>query len=166
MSKNPEAQVGELGIAMLQTESRNHQRLEDAPQAYMGPRESIESRLVKLWEAVLDKRAVGIEDDFFELGGTSLLATRVFAQIEEDFKLRIPLVTLVQAPTIEKLAKVIHLPGSPEAWHSLVTIQPGGFRPPLFCIHGESGPLLLYPTLPLHLGPHHPTDAFHPPALA
>src|SRR5260370_36868691 len=139
MSKNPEAQVGDLGIAMLQTESRNHPRLERAPQAYMGPRDSIESRLVKLWEAVLDKRPVGIDDDFFELGGTSLLAARLFAQIEEDFKLRIPLVTLVQAPSIKELAKVIHLqPGSPDAWHSLVTIQPGGVRPPLFCIHGES----------------------------
>jgi len=165
MSKNPEAQVSELGIAMLKAERRKHQRLEPAPQTYMGPRDSIESRLVKLWEAVLDKRPVGIEDDFFELGGTSLLAARVFAQIEEDFKLRIPLVTLVQAPTIEKLAKVIHLPGSPDEWHSLVTIQPGGVRPPLFCIHGESGHLLLYRSLALHLGPDQPIYGLQPQGL-
>src|SRR4029077_17345598 len=98
------------------------------PQAYVGPRDSIESRLVKLWEEVLDKRPVGVDHDFFELGATSLLAARLFAQIEKDFKLRIPLVTLVQAPTIKELAKVIHLPGSPDAWHSLVTINPGGDR--------------------------------------
>jgi len=165
MSKNPEAQVGELGIAMLQAESRNSQRLEPAPEAYMGPRDSIESELVKLWEAVLDKRPVGIEDDFFELGGTSLLAARLFAKIEEDFKLRIPLVTLVKAPTIKKLAKVIHLPGAPNAWHSLVTIQPSGVRPPLFCIHGESGHLLMYRSLARYLGPDQPIYGLQPQGL-
>jgi pimeloyl-ACP methyl ester carboxylesterase len=165
MSKNPEAQVSEFGIARLQAESRNHQRLEPALQAYIGPRDSVESQLVKLWEAVLDKRPVGIEDDFFELGGTSLLAARLFAQIEEDFKLRIPLVALVQAPTIKKLAKVIHVPSSPDAWHSLVTIQPGGVRPPLFCIHGESGNLLMYRNLARHLGQDQPIYGLQPQGL-
>src|SRR6195256_2406888 len=165
MSKDPETQVGELRIAMLQAESRNHQPLEPAPQAYMGPRDNVELQLVKLWEAVLDKQPVGIEDDFFELGGTSLLAARLFARIEEDFKLRIPLVTLVQAPTIKKLAQVIHLPGSPAAWHSLVTIQPGGVRPPLFCIHGESGHLLMYRSLAQYLGPDQPIYGLQPQGL-
>src|SRR4029077_10079371 len=58
MSTNPEAQVGELGIAMLQAESRKYQQLEHAPQAFKRPRDSVESQLVKLWEAVLDKRPV------------------------------------------------------------------------------------------------------------
>src|SRR5882762_2743387 len=165
MSQNPEAQVSELGIAMLQAESRSHQRLEHAPQPYMGPRDSVESQLVRLWEAVLGKRPVGIEDDFFELGGTSLLAARLFAQIEEDFNLRIPLVTLVQAPTIKKLAKVIDQPGAPDAWHSLVTIQPGVVRPPLFCIHGESGNLLMYRNLARHLGQDQPIYGLQPQGL-
>jgi thioesterase domain-containing protein/acyl carrier protein len=165
MSKDPEAQVGELGIAVLQTESRNHSQLEHALQAYMEPRDNVESQLVKLWEAVFDKRPVGIEDDFFELGGTSLLAARLFAQIEERFKLSIPLVTLVQAPTIKKLATLIHVSDSPDAWHSLVTIQPGGVRPPLFCIHGESGNLLMYRSLARHLGPDQPIYGLQPQGL-
>jgi thioesterase domain-containing protein/acyl carrier protein len=131
----------------------------------MGPRDSIESELGKLWEAILDKRPVGIDDDFFELGGTSLLAARLFAQIEEDFKLRIPLVSLVKAPTIKKLAKIIHLPGSPDEWHSLVTIQPGRVRPPLFCIHGESGHLLMYHSLARYLGPDQPIYGLQPQGL-
>ena len=165
MSKNPEAQVGELGIAMLQADGRNHQRLERAPQAYKGPRDNVESQLVNLWEAVLDKRPVGIEDDFFELGGTSLLAARLFALIEEGFKLKIPLVTLVQASTIKKLAKVIHRPGSTDAWRSLVTIQPDGVRPPLLCIHGESGNLLIYRSLARYLGPDQPIYGLQPQGL-
>ena len=165
MSTNPEARVGELGIAMLQAESRKYQQLEHAPQAYKRPRDSVESQLVKLWEAVLDKRPVGIEDDFFELGGTSLIAARLFALIEEGFKVKIPLVTLVQASTIKKLARVIHRPGSPDAWRSLVTIQPSGIRPPLFCIHGESGNLLIYRSLARYLGPDQPIYGLQPQGL-
>jgi phthiocerol/phenolphthiocerol synthesis type-I polyketide synthase E len=89
----------------------------------------------------------------------------LFAQIEEAFKLRIPLVTLVQAPTIKKLAKVIHPPGSSDAWHSLVTIQVGGDRPPLFCIHGESGNLLMYRNLARYLGPDQPVYGLQPQGL-
>jgi pimeloyl-ACP methyl ester carboxylesterase len=164
VSKNPEARVGELEIARSQSESDNDPRLEHT-QDYMGPKDRIESQLVRLWEAVLGKRSIGIEDDFFELGGTSLLAARLFAQIEEAFKLSIPLVTLVQAPTITKLAKVIHAADSSNAWHSLVTIQAGGVRPPLFCIHGESGNLLMYRSLARHLNPDQPVYGLQPQGL-
>jgi pimeloyl-ACP methyl ester carboxylesterase len=165
MSKNLEVRVGEIGIARLQTESDSHSRPEHPPQDYIGPQDSIESQLVKLWEAFFDKRPVGIADDFFELGGTSLLAARLFAQIEEAFKLRIPLVTLIQAPTIEKLAKVIRPSGSSDTWRSLVTIQPGGVRPPLFCVHGESGNLLIYRSLAQYVGPDQPVYGLQPQGL-
>jgi pimeloyl-ACP methyl ester carboxylesterase len=165
MSKNLEARAGELGIARLQTESDSHSRSEHPPQDYIGPQDSIESQLVKLWEAFFDKRPVGIADDFFELGGTSLLAARLFAQVEEAFKLRIPLVTLIQAPTIEKLAKVIRPSGSSDASRSLVTIQPGGVRPPLFCVHGESGNLLIYRSLAQYVGPDQPVYGLQPQGL-
>jgi thioesterase domain-containing protein/acyl carrier protein len=165
MSKNLETRIGELGITRLQAESDNYPLLEHPPQDYVPPNDSIELQLVTLWEAVFDKRPVGIEDDFFELGGTSLLAARLFAQIEEVFKLRIPLITLVQTPTIKKLAKVIHPTGASDAWHSLVTIRAGGVRPPLFCIHGESGNLLMYRSLARHLGPDQPVYGLQPQGL-
>jgi len=165
MSKNLETRIGELEIMRLQAESDNYPRLEHPRQDSVPPNDSIESQLVTLWEAVFDKRPVGIEDDFFELGGTSLLAARLFAQIEEVFQLRLPLVTLVQTPTIKKLAKVIHPTGSSDAWHSLVTIRAGGVRPPLFCIHGESGNLLMYRSLARHLGPDQPIYGLQPQGL-
>ena len=165
MSKNPEARLGELEIARLQAENHNYAPIEHSSQAYVGPKDGIESPLVQLWEAVFDKRPIGIGDDFFDLGGTSLLAARLFAQIEQVFKQRIPLVALVQAPTIKKLAKAIHPAGSSDAWHSLVTIQPGGVRPPLFCIHGESGNLLIYRSLARQLGPDQPIYGLQPQGL-
>jgi len=159
-----ETRVDELEIARPQTESHDPQQPERS-QDYVLPNNSVELQLVKLWEAFLDKRSVGIEDDFFELGGTSLLAARLFARIEEVFKLSIPLVTLIHAPTIKKLAKFIRASGPPDIWHSVVTIQLGGIRPPLFCIHGESGNLLMYRSLARHLGPDQPIYGLQPQGL-
>lgn len=165
ISKNLGTQVGELGIMGLLAESDDHPRLEHPPQDYLPPNDIIESRLLQLWEAVFAKRPIGIDDDFFELGGTSLLAARLFAQIGETFHLSIPLVTLLKAPTIKTLAKFVRASGSPEAWHSVVALQPGGDRPPLFCIHGESGNLLIYRSLTRHLGADQPVYGLQPQGL-
>ena len=165
ISRNLETRVGELGIMRLLAEGDNYRRIEHPLQDYVPPKDTIESRLLQLWEAVFAKRPIGIDDDFFELGGTSLLAARLFAQIGETFHLSIPLVTLLKAPTIKTLAKFVRASGSPEAWHSLVTIQPGGDRPPLFCIHGESGNLLMYRSLARHLGADQPVYGLQPQGL-
>jgi len=165
ISKNLETRVGELGIMKLLAESYNYRRVEHPPQDYVPPKDTIESRLLQLWEAVFAKRPIGIDDDFFELGGTSLLAARLFAQIGETFQLSIPLETLLKAPTIRTLAKFVRASGLPEAWYSLVAIQTGGDRPPLFCIHGESGNLLMYLSLARHLGPDQPVYGLQPQGL-
>jgi len=165
ISKNLDARVDEFGIGRLQAKSDNHQQPEHPSQNYVGPKDSIESQLIQLWELLFDKRPVGIEDDFFELGGTSLLAARLFAQIEETFKLSIPLVTLIQAPTIKRLTKVIRASDSSRSRYSLVAIQPNGVRPPLFCIHGESGNLLMYRSLARYLGPDQPVYGLQPQGL-
>ena len=165
ISKNPEAPVDELGIGKLQAESDNHQQPENPLPAYVGPNDIIESQLIQLWESVFDKRPISIEDDFFELGGTSLLAARLFGQIEETFELSIPLAALLQAPTIKKLTNVIRAPDLLRSSRSLVAIQPNGDRPPLFCIHGESGNLLMYRTLARCLGPDQPVYGLQPQGL-
>ena len=164
MSKNPEVRIGDLEIGRPQAESHNHQQPEYPLQDYMGPKDTIESQLVQLWEAVFDG-PVGVDADFFELGGTSLLAARLFAQVEEIFELSIPLVTLIQAPTIEKLAKLIRASDSLHSRDSLVAIQVGGVRPPLFCLHGESGNLLMYRSLARQLGPDQPVYGLQPQGL-
>ena len=164
MSTNPEARLRDLAIA--RPEPASTQLLSDrTSREYLAPRDTIESQLVKLWEDVLEKRHIGIYDDFFELGGTSLLAARLFAQLEETFKLKIPLATLIPAPTIEKLAQAIRQPAACDTWRSLVPIQPNGVRPPLFCSHGESGNLLIYRGLAEHLGSDQPVYGLQPQGL-
>src|SRR5262249_39508173 len=108
-------------------------------------KDAIESRLVEIWEAVLGNRPIGVNDDFFELGGDSLRAARLFALIKQSFGRAMPLGTLFQAPTIATLAKVISDSGSTDC--CVVAIQAGNARPPLFCAHGQSGSLIMYRNL-------------------
>jgi amino acid adenylation domain-containing protein len=71
------------------------------------PRNKTEAILVEIWEKVLDVRTIGIRDDFFDLGGHSLAATRVVSEIIKTFMLEIPLRSLFERSTIEKMAAVI-----------------------------------------------------------
>jgi len=124
---------------------------------------SVQSRLVKIWEAVLGKRPIDVNDDFFELGGDSLRAARLFALIKQSFGEAIPLSILFQAPTIATLAKVISEPRATNPF--LVEIQAGSTRPPLFCAHGQSGNLIIYRNLAQHLGSDQPVYGLQPHGL-
>jgi thioesterase domain-containing protein/acyl carrier protein len=104
----------------------------------------VEQLLARLWQSVLGVKRVGIRDNFFELGGHSLLAVRIVAEIEKVFKLRLPLATLLQASTIGDLADVLRAKDWKPSWDSLVSLRPGGSRPPLFLMHAHGGNVLEY----------------------
>ena len=93
---------------------------------------------------------VGIHDSLFELGGTSLLAVRLFTQIEKTFGKNFPLATLFQASTAEQLVTLLQQSEWSAPWSSLVAIQPSGSKPSLFCIHGAGGDVLFYYNLVRH----------------
>jgi acyl carrier protein len=63
--------------------------------------------LSQIWAKVLFLEQVGIHDSFIELGGNSLAATQVISQVMKKFQVEIPLRSLFEAPTIEKMAAVI-----------------------------------------------------------
>lgn len=71
---------------------------------YVAPRTPIEQRLAEIWRTVLSMDVVGVEDDYYDLGGDSLLATAMFAMIEKTFRIAIPIATLVELPTIAEIA--------------------------------------------------------------
>ena len=106
-------------------------------------RDEVEKLLTKLWEELLDVTQIGIYDDFFDLGGHSLIAAKLFRQIEIQFGKSIPLATLFENPTIAYLAEIIHDEKSVK-WSSLVNIQTEGPKTPLFLVHGAEGNVLLY----------------------
>jgi aspartate racemase len=115
----------------------------------------VEEKLVKIWEGVLGKRAIRVEENFFELGGHSLLAVRLMHRIEREMGKRLPITALLEAPTVERMAEVIGREAR-EDWSSLVAIQPEGWRPPFFCVHGIGGTVLRFYDLARHLGREQP----------
>jgi len=75
--------------------------------AYVSATNATEQQLVAVWEEVLDIRPIGIHDNFFDLGGHSLAATRVVSQVVKKFQLELPLKSLFQSPTVAEMAAVI-----------------------------------------------------------
>ena len=67
----------------------------------------VESKLAAIWESVLSLDRVGVNDNFFDLGGHSLAATRVVSQVIKQFQLELPLLSLFQSPTVAEMAAVI-----------------------------------------------------------
>ncbi len=121
------------------------------------PATAIERELATMWGELLGISQVGRDDDFFELGGQSLVAVRLFARLRRRFSFEMPLSTLFEAPTIALLAGLIGDPetdgaidGStdaaastepPERHRFLVPMHGarGGSEPPLFIVHGMFG---------------------------
>jgi amino acid adenylation domain-containing protein len=137
----------------------------DLEGTYLAPRDNLERQLVNIWQKILDVKTVGVKDHFFELGGDSLLAVRLFAQIENRFGKRLPLAALFQAPTIEQLANVLRETAAAKSWSSLVAIQPHGSKPPLYCIHAAGANVLIYRPLSRHLGLDQPVYALQAKGL-
>jgi aspartate racemase len=132
---------------------------------FIAPRNEVELRLTKIWESVLDTRPIGVTNNFFDLGGHSMLALRLFAQIQKIFKKELPIVTLFKAPTIEKLANILAQKQCSYPSSSLVAIQPAGSNRPFFCIHGCGGDILNYYDLAHHLPPEQPFYALRAQGL-
>jgi thioesterase domain-containing protein/NAD(P)-dependent dehydrogenase (short-subunit alcohol dehydrogenase family)/acyl carrier protein len=74
---------------------------------YAPPRDAIEKTLAELWAKLLGVEGVGIGDSFFDLGGHSLIAVRLFNEIGDKFKVDLPMSVLMQSPTIEALATLV-----------------------------------------------------------
>jgi amino acid adenylation domain-containing protein len=123
---------------------------------YVTAHTPLEAQLADIWMRVLNLARVGIRDNFFDLGGNSLLAIQMFAQIEAQLQQRLPLAILFKAPTIAQLAMVVQEQSYAQAWSPLVEIQTGGSKPPLFCMHGGGFNVLIYRNLARHLGPDYP----------
>ena len=127
-----------------------------AEASFEAPRDAVEARLAEIWRNVLGLPAVGVHDNFFELGGESLLALKMFVQIEQSFGTKLPLATLIQSGTIATLAKALRGDGFEAPWSPLVPLQTNGTKRPFFCVHGVGGNVLNYRGLAQHLGADQP----------
>ena len=88
----------------LSKESALHQA-SGLPNTEGAPQATLHEVLAKVWADSLGIEKVGIEDDFFELGGASVVATQIVSRLREMFQMDLPAILLFDTPTIEKLAR-------------------------------------------------------------
>jgi amino acid adenylation domain-containing protein len=129
------------------------------PDNFVAPADEIELAIAVRFAEVLNREQVGVNDDFFALGGNSLLSLRLASRLREDFGLDVPLAVLFTSPTVRQLAsRYRELPSSPPASEArsdrrdpecnaspiavsdyLVELKAGNSGFPLFMIHGLGG---------------------------
>ena len=120
------------------------------------PRNALENELEKIWADVLGLRRVGVRDDFFALGGDSILGAEAVARTRDLLGLPdLPLISIVRAPTVEAMAAEIEV-GGLEVPSGAVPLQTGGSRTPLFFVHGLDGDVVGFAALARRLGPEQP----------
>jgi FkbH-like protein len=149
-------------LELLQARSGQRRSRPDLEAPFIRPRTKTEEVLAEIWAEVLKLEHVGIADNYFQLGGTSLQAVDLFAQIEQRFGKRLPLASLIEASTIEKLAPLVVGPANHD---SLVLLRDGGNRPAVFLVHDGDGETMLYHNLALLLRPDHAVFGLQPRSL-
>lgn len=123
---------------------------------HVAPRNTIERALAAIWGRVLNASDIGIHDDFFDLGGHSLIGIQLLGQVEQQFNRILPLKSLFEAPTIAQFAELLKGEGMTHDWKNLSLVQPGGDGQPLFIVHGDEASHFI----PKHLGQTRPFYAF------
>ncbi len=129
---------------------------------YVAPRDDVERQLVAIWENVLNVHPIGVHDQFFVLGGHSLMAVRMIAQLEKTFGKKLPVAAIFHHRTVEQLARLLRDPEPTfTATTSIVEIRGEGTQPRLYLVHGVGGGMFWgYSNLARHLGSDQPLYAF------
>lgn len=129
-------------------------------------RNDVEGTLLAWWEELLGLETVHADDDFFDLGGDSLIGVQLFFRIKKTYGREFGLSTLFEARTVQQLAQLIRESAeTPEvaakASSSIVPIQPNGTQPPVFWIPGGFGNSVLpFREVSLELGADQPVYGF------
>jgi amino acid adenylation domain-containing protein len=108
------------------------------PTPYVAPQNPVEERLVGIWEDLLSLQPVGIRDNFFDLGGDSLLAASLLLSLEELASRELPPTTIISAPTVQRQADIVHT-GLVPSDEVLLPLRSGGTQPPFFCVVEHGG---------------------------
>ncbi|MDF3055917.1 MAG: non-ribosomal peptide synthetase [Rariglobus sp.] len=157
---------GKIDSNALPAPSRS--RGPDSGQRYRRPRNPTEESLCLLWSRRLDVENVGINDNFFDIGGDSLAGAAMLAEVEKISGRKFPHDIILKAPTVARLAAVLDgkAPASGADDVSLVGVQTQGSLPRLFLVHGIGGGMLWgYANLSRHLGAEQPVYVFTAPEL-
>ncbi|HEY8931052.1 MAG TPA: non-ribosomal peptide synthetase [Mucilaginibacter sp.] len=123
---------------------------------YAAPRTEIEKNVAEIWQELMGIEKISVYDNFFELGGRSLVAVQIMARIEKLTGKRLPLATLFEHSTIEKLSIILDADSKSITWDSLVPIKPKGSKMPIYIVHGAGLNVLLFSALALNMDAEQP----------
>jgi thioesterase domain-containing protein len=125
----------------------------------------VERSLVPIWQKCLNLLEIGVDDDFYELGGTSLQAFLIFAEIAQTLGRDLPPTTMLAASTIAKQAALLQDGDSLRKTPKLIAFRDSGSRSPLFVIHAAFGDIGYARELARHLKSDRPVFGVRPPTL-
>ena len=124
---------------------------------------AIERRLASIWEDVLGAREIGRDEDFFILGGDSLLAIRAQHRVEAAFNVRIPVAAFIQAATVAEQARLVgEAADEPLFGRRLIALRKAEKRHPLFLVPPAGATVLAFQGLVKHLSPDQPVYGLQP----
>lgn len=126
------------------------------------PANPTEEALVRIWKQVLGLPQVSTEDDFFDLGGTSLQAIRLVSKIKDAFQTKLSTGALLEAPTIIQLAQQLDSENSQSTPSNLITLKSGGDRTPVFLVPSGGLEILFYHPLAKHIDNNIPVYGIEP----
>jgi amino acid adenylation domain-containing protein len=129
--------------------------LENKIEEFKPPKTLIENKLVEIWEVVLGVENIGINDNFFDLGGDSILAVQVFSKAGQE-GIYIQPRHLFQFQTIRELAKSVDGNQKAEEFKSLIPLQTNGNKAPIFFIPGSGGNAMYLKKLSHYMGHNQP----------
>jgi thioesterase domain-containing protein/acyl carrier protein len=142
----PSGKVDRKALALSRTPS------DPANGPRLGPRDTVEAQLKRIWEEILGVHPIGVRDGFFELGGHSLLAIRLIAEVKERFSRELSLHELYQNPSVEALATLIRSGGKTVQASPLVLLHAGGQAKPIYFVHPSGGSIHWYTELARIMG--------------
>jgi acyl-CoA synthetase (AMP-forming)/AMP-acid ligase II/thioesterase domain-containing protein len=150
----------QLGLATSDRTSGPSKRVRPA----VKPGDPLEYRLTQIWEELLDVRPIGITDDFFDLGGNSLLSARMMEEIEKACGRTLHPSVLFSAATVQHLARLLMVePDADPVRRPLIEVQRGGSRRPFVFLSGDyNGGGFYCRTLAGRLDPQQPFYALSP----
>ncbi len=126
-----------------------------------------ETALQQIWDELLGTEKIGVREDFFDAGGTSLDVIHLFARIEKELGKKLPPTTILFHPTIEELGRNLAQQEDVSLAEptSLVPLRTTGTKAPLFCVHGGEGHILFYRELNKYLDPDRPIYLLQPKGI-
>lgn len=133
---------------------------------YVAPRNDAEARLAEIWQKLLRIEKVGVFDNFFKLGGNSLVAIRLIVQINKAFATNLNVADIFQLPSINAMMQKIWMDKMHEEDAIVKVINKGNdTKSPIFCVPGAGGNVLTYSELGIAMGTDQPFYSFQTPGL-